>query len=80
MLLIHIHNVEVSVIGIFLAFPECIMGTAVRSESIAGFRKLRLVDWCQNLRYCLLNHPIYHCRYSQLANLSPFFLGYLCFL
>lgn len=39
----------------------------MRSVAVASVRKLRLIDWCQHLRYCLLDNAVYYGWYSKLS-------------
>lgn len=45
--------------GTFLHLEYGILCASVRSVAVASVWKLRLVDWCQHLRYCLLDNALY---------------------
>ena len=72
---VHVNNVDIAVIGVCLALPQGVMGSALRTESEAAFRELRLVDGHEDLGDGLLYHAVNDGRDSQLAEFSLFFFG-----
>ena len=67
LLQVDINYVCISIIEIFKQFDNCLLGSAVWSESIAILTKVWFCNWGQYLRYCLLNDSIYYCWDSKIS-------------
>ena len=67
--------IGVALVDYPLRSTQCIMASSFRTEAVARFGELVLIDGSQYLVYGLLHQTVYNCRYSQQAHLAVVF-GY----
>lgn len=73
---VKVYHIYVAVVDYPLIPSQCIMATSSRTEAVAVFRELVIIDWGQYLVYGLLHQTVNYCGYSQEAHLA-FVFGYL---
>ena len=57
---VKVEYIDATVIDYTLCSSQCLMATSSRTEAVADFRELILIDWTQHLVYGLLNKSVYY--------------------